>query len=906
MSNFFRRLVGQRFRAAAALPGGAPGESPTSGPKPTPTSGRETDLDRELRSHLELEAEEQRAGGLSHQEARFAALRAFGNSALVKEEIRAMWGWGSVERFGQDLRYAVRTTRKEPGFAIVAVLTLALGIGINTAMFSIVDTVLLRTPPYAAPERLVTLRQSFPREGDHPVFGCSPAQYLDYAARMRVFSSVAGYEDAVFDLTGDAAPLRVQAQRVTHTLFATLGVAPIIGRTFSRAEDQPGAAMVAIVSYDFAQRQFGGVAHAVGAAIRLDEQPYTVIGVMPRGFEFPFTAASVGEPPALWVPMAFTVNQLEDPMKEFPVQVVARLREGASLAQAGQDVERVAREFQSERPDIYSGNLRLEAAVDPLGAREASRARPVLLALAGAVIFVLLIACANVMNLLVARAAARQREMALRGALGASSGRLTTQLLTESLLLSGIGAALGCVLAHAIVRLVAILWPSFVAGLPQVRIDPVVLGFTLAVSVFTGLACGLAPAFTGRRLDIAGALKQGGRQGGSHIALGVRSAIIIFEAASAVILLIGAGLLVHSLVEVLRVPPGFSPNGVLIARTTFNRQRYPSGEIRHAAERRMEERIAALPGVAAVGLTTHIPLADDRQIGFILEGEDFHAARWADNALVSGEYFGAMGIPILQGRTFDNRDTPEGTGAAIVNASMAHRFWPHGDALGKRLNWGGRDLTIVGVAGDVHIKALDSGVNATIYTCVYQVQSGATTSGVFIVRTRGVDPEGLAPAVREAIWSVDRGVPVFDLRTLEQVVARSLTTRRFAVTLLSAFAGLALMLAMIGLYGVLSYAVAQRTSELGVRFALGATPGEVLQLVLGDGLRLTGIGVGAGALLGAIAARAMSRLLFGIGTFDLGAFAFAAAALIAVALIASYIPARRASRVDPMVALRSE
>jgi predicted permease len=320
----------------------------------------------------------------------------------------------------------------------------------------------------------------------------------------------------------------------------------------------------------------------------------------------------------------------------------------------------------------------------------------------------------------------------------------------------------------------------------------------------------------------------------------------------------------------------------------------------------MVEHLAALPGVAAVGLTTHIPLADDRQIGFVLEGEDIHAARWADNALVNGEYFASMGIPIIQGRTFDSTDTARGPGAAIINASMARRFWPHGDAIGKRLIWGGRNLTIVGVAGDVHIKALDAAVNPTIYTCVYQVESAATTSAVFIVRSRAVEPSALAPAVREAIWSVDRGIPVFDMRPMEQVVSRSLTSRSFAVSLLTAFALLALALSVIGLYGVLSYAVTQRTSELGVRFALGATPAEVLRLVLGDGLRLTTIGVGIGVLLGAVAARAMSRLLFGIQTFDPAVFTLAVATLIAVAMIATYIPASRASHVDPVLALRNE
>jgi len=816
-----------------------------------------------------------------------------------------MKNWFSLERAGQDARYALRAARKNPLFAAMAVVTLALGIGVNTAMFSIINTVLLRKPPYTDPERLVTVRQTFPKIGEASL-GAAPAEYLDYRDRQRAFSSIAGYEDALFDLTGGPEPVRVRAERVTDTLFSTLVVAPHAGRTFTTDEDRTGAPGTAVLSYEFWQQRFGGHPETVGMVIRLDERPYTVIGIMPPRFAFPMTAASFGEPPALWVPMAFTEARIRDRAAEFPVHIVARLRPDASLAQAGEDMERIAAEFQRERSDIYTGNLQLQVSVEPFGETTAARTRPVLLTLAGAVICVLLIACANVTNLLLARAAVRQREMAVRHALGAARSRLVAQNLTESVMLTTCGAVLGCVLAQTIITLVRARWPSFVAGLADVRIDSEVLTFTLIVSIATGLLCGLAPALGATRTDVCAALQHAGRQGSALSRQGLRRMLVVLEASSAVVLLIGAGLLLHSFVEVLRVPIGFSPDEVVIARTTFNRQRYPSGEQRRDAERRVVERLQNLPGVSAVGLTTHIPLADARQIGFILEGEDIHSVRWANNALVSGEYFAAMGIPLLRGRTFGAEDAPAAPLAAMVNESMARTFWPDADALGQRLEWGGRKLTIVGIAGDVHIDGLDAAVNPTIYTPVFQTESGATTNAVFIVRTRTASPAVLGPALRAAVWSIDPGIPVFDIRTMNEVVSRSLDTRRFTVAMLSSFAALALALAVIGLYGVLSYAVAQRRSELGVRFALGATPRQVLRVVVGDGLRLTGLGVALGAGVGAIVARAMSHLLYGVSAYDPATFAGAAAVLLVVAALASFLPARRAARVDPMSALRAE
>jgi putative ABC transport system permease protein len=804
-----------------------------------------------------------------------------------------------------NLRYAARMLARSRTHTVLAVAMLALGIGVNTAMFSVINAVLLRPSPYREPDRLVSLRQKFPQIGDLWL-ATSPAEYIDYRDRTRVFSSVAGYEDIPFDLTGGTEPVRIHAQRVTYSLFETLGVSPFAGRAFREAEDRPGADNVVILSHEFWQRQFGKDRQAIGTVVRLNERPYTIIGIMPPGFEFPLTPASVGEAPALWVPMAFTPREIEDRAADFPVGLVARLSPAVSLAQANDDVGRVAAEFQRERSDIYTGNLRLQVNLESLGATASGRVRPMFIMLAGAVLFILLIACANVTNLLLARGAARQREMAVRTALGARVPQLIALMLIEGGLLTASGAALGCALAEALITLVKTVSPLFVAGLSAIRLDPAVLTFTFVVSVITGLLCSVAPALTWTRSDVSGHLKQTGRQPGSLGRSRIGRALVVLEAASAVILLIGAGLLLRSFIEVLRVPPGFSPDGVVVARTTFNRQRYPSDDRRRATERLMAERLAAIPAVESVALTTHLPLADQRQIGFILEGEDPRSVKWANNALVSGEYFAAMGIPLREGRTFTAVDTPEAPLAAIVNDGMARHYWPNGDALGKRLVWGGRTLTIVGVVGDVHVESLDTGINPTIYASVYQIKSGATTTAVFILRSRGVDPTRLATPVRDAIWSVDREVPVYDIRRMSDIVARSLATRQFALVMLLAFAALALGLAVLGLYGVLSHAVAQRVPELGVRMALGATPASVLRLVLGEGLQLTLVGIAIGGILGSIAARGMARLLFGIGAFDPLTFTGAASLLLSVAVLASYAPARRAARVDPMIVLRSE
>jgi predicted permease len=809
----------------------------------------EHELDEELRYHFDRQVEENLAVGMSPDDARYSALRDMQGLERRKEECREMRRVNLLENLAQDLRYGLRQLRANPGFSTVAVLTLALGIGANTAIFTVINAVLLRKQPYPNPSQLVALFQSLPAAGEVRL-GASPPEYLDYRDRNRAFASIAGYSSADFDLTGEGEPERIKATRATHNLFTTLGIPPMLGRTFSEAEDHFGAPRVAVISHAWWQRRYSGNPRVLGTRITLDERLYTIVGVMPPGFEFPASPASAGEPPALWVPMAYSRQEIEDRAASFDTSMVARLKPNVGLAQALGDLTRVVADFERDHADIYTGNIRVQPSIEPLGESATSRVRPVLLTLAGAVGFVLLIACVNVANLLLARAATRQREMAVRGALGASAGRLVRQLLTETALLTFFGGALGWLLARTITTLAGQLMPEY-ATHPDMQ----VLGFTLALCTLTCLLCGLAPA-----LD---APKQVGRQiGVSRGRQRFRNGLMILEAGSAVVLVVGAGLLIHSFMQVLRVPAGFDPDNVMVVRTTFNWQRYPQPDRRHNAERMIVDRLASLQGVASVALTTHLPLADRREIGFILEGHDSHDTHWAANALVSEDYFAVMGIRLIRGRTFNAQDTPQAPMAAIVNETMARRYWPGQDPVGQHIRWAGRPLTIVGEVGDVHTKALDSAVEPTIYSSVYQIESGATKYAVFILRARTAGLGGLAAAARKAIWSVDSGLPVFGTYSLRELVAQSLATRRFAMILLAVFAALALLLAVIGLYGVLSYAVAQRTQEMGLRLALGAAPGQLARLVIGDGLRLAVAGVAVGLLAGALVATAMSKLLF--------------------------------------------
>jgi predicted permease len=799
-----------------------------------------------------------------------------------------------------DVLYAFRSIRKSPGFSAIAVSTLALGIGANTAIFSFTDAVLLRPLPYAAPGQLVRVWQNDAKMGLGRL-GTAPPEFASYRDRTRVFTSLAGYQQDGFDLTGAGDAEHVSACRATASLFGTLGVAPLMGRGFNEREEK-----VAVLSYAFWERHYARDPAVLGKTIRLNEQPYQVVGIMPREFTFPATPATPGEPPALWTPLSFTGAQLMDWASSFDTKIVARLRPGVSLAQARDDVRRVAHEFQSEHSNIYSGNVKMDAEAERWEPDFGGRLPLVLTMLSGAVGFVLLIACANVANLLIARAGARQREISIRRALGASPGRLMAQVFMETAILAVAGSAAGIGLAYGLLRAIAAVRVSEVQ-LGAASLDGRVLAFALALCGFTSILCGLAPAWAARQPDVNDALKKSARQSSSRRRRRLARALILAEVACSVVLLIGAGLLLRSFVRVLQVPLGFDPEGTLIVRTAYNRQRFDSPARRHETERAIAGRLSSLPGVTAVALTTHVPLADHRQIGILIDGAPRDQFHWADNALVSADYFRVMGIPLTAGRTFADSDTAQAPGVAVINQSMARQYWPAGDAVGKGFRWSNRHLTVIGVAGDIHVDAMDKPVGPMVYNPVYQVESGATTSGVFLLRARDEQQaRQLARSAEAAVRAVDSGVPVLGSGTLHGVVAASLQIRQASVTLAGGFAAAAVLLALIGVYGVLSQAVAQRTREMGVRLALGARPQEIARLVVGEGVRLAAGGIAIGLAGAAVAGAFLSKLLFGIHVLDPLSYAAGITVLLAVSAAASYIPARRAARVDPALTLRED
>jgi len=810
-----------------------------------------------------------------------------------------------VETLLQDIRYGWRMLARSPGFTAIAVLTLAIGIGASTAIFSVVNTVLLRPLPYQQPDKLVVVTESLPAMSADEI-GVAAGEYQDYRDRNRSFSQVAAYESSGFNLTGVGQPLRVNASALSASAFPLLGVSPELGRGFTQEEDRYGSSDVVVLSHALWEHQYSGDAHILGKTVKLDEKPFTVIGVMPASFHFPFDGAPLSEMADLWVPIAFAPDRLSpgNRTREFGVGLIGRLKPGVSREQAQNDMERIATEFMQQ--DGYSGTGRVVPRAYAFAARTVEKARPLVVLLILAVACVLVIAWANVANLLLARASHRSREMALRSALGANPARIVRQCLVESVLLSVCGAGAGIVVALASAAGLRQFGPADVPRLHDVTLHPVVLLFTLALSVVTAILFGFVPAWRLAHVTPQTCLKEAAQAGPARGTQKLQNSVATIEIAAALVLLISGGLLLRSFVRLLESPFGFDPDGVFVMRTLFDDARYPDPAKRQAVQKELLDRLSHLRGVTSVAAASHLPLSDTRQIGFRLEhaaADDYH---WAENSLVSPGYFHSMGISLLEGRDFTEQDRPDTPNLAVISEKMAKQFFRGRSPVGERFQWGDRNFfTIAGVAADVHISALDADPPLMIYTSMFQVESGASGRTAFVLRSRG-EAEGLFQAVQQQIWSVDKDLPLYNTTTLAKLVSESLAQRRFTVLLLGSFAIIAVILAATGLFGVISYLVAERTREFGVRMALGAERSSIYWQVLKRAGALAIGGCGFGLVLSLFASRLLQTSLYQVSRFDWPTIVVVPSLLLGVALFAAYWPARRATKVDPMVALRYE
>ena len=805
----------------------------------------------------------------------------------------------------QDMRYGARMLLSNPGFTVVAVVALALGIGANSAIFSVVNAVLLRPLPYKDADKLVLVWERGTKEAQNVV---NPANFMDWRDQNAVFSDMAAIFDTSFALIGDGEPEEIPAQYATTNLFSMLGVEPILGRAFTPDDDRPNQPHVVVISYGLWQRRFGGDEKIVGRKLNLSRRDATVIGVMPAGFKWHIKKSSMtGKSAELWSPWTMT-NDMYDRHGRY-MTVAARIKPGVNFEQARSEMDVIGTRLENEYHDF---NANWGVNVVPLRTQLTGELRTPLLVLLLAVGFVLLIACANVANLLLARAANRQKEMAVRAALGAGRRRIVRQLLTESVLLAGVGAIGGLLLAWWGTDLLIAVSPRDLTDLQLVKIDAKVLGFTLVVSLLTGLIFGLAPALDAGRIDLNDTLKEGARNvSGGARSHRLRSALVILEIALALVLLIGGGLLIRSLAQLQSVDPGFNARNVLTVQMSLPLRKYDTDRKRIDFYRSAIDKIKALPGVQDAGAISFLPF-NGPYAGTLVEIEG-RPKLPPGEGLVTGvsvtdlNYFNAMQIPLKRGRLYDERETTDMRHVVVVNEMFARRFFPDEDALGKRVTIYMKDENvpneIIGIVGDNKHKGLDSEVEPMAYWPYPELTFSSMT---FAIRSRG-DAASIAPAAREVIRGLDDEQPIAQVRTMESLLATSIAKARFTTLLLTVFAALALVLASVGVYGVISYSVTQRTRELGIRLALGANRGDVMRLVLAHGMKMTAIGIVSGILAALVLVHVlMSNLLFGVGETDPATFVTISATLIVVSLLACFVPARRAMRVDPIVALRYE
>ena len=816
----------------------------------------------------------------------------------------------------KDLRFALRQLFKQWGFTAIAVLTLALAIGATTAVISLVNALLVRPLAYREPQQLVLLLQHFKSQNLERI-PVSPPEFLDYETRAHSFEKLGAFGFTNFNLAGEDKPERIPGATVTAGVLPLLGVSPIKGRFFEPEECTLGRDDVVIISARLWQHRFNGDPQIIGTKLLLNGKSFTVVGVMPASFDFPLQLFNLGNGgqfggrAEIWQPLAFSDEQMKARYSR-SLAVVGRLAPGTSVAKAQTEIETINAQMRREHPNNYMQNNSFGGDVLPLHDLAVGGMRPALLILLGAVFLVLLIACANLTTMLLARAAAREREMAVRVALGAGPLRLLKQVLTESVLLALIGGVGGVLLALWGVELLKPIGAQTVPRLREVNVDLGVLGMTLAIAVGTGIIFGLAPGLASGRSELTEALKEGGRSSTAGTRRNrLRNGLVIAEVALALVLLSGAGLLMKSFVRLQSVDPGFNPRNALTFEISLPKMQYPDDPLIVRFNREAQRRIAAVPGVQAAGFSTILPLAGtNADSSFAIEGQpanDRNPSPDEEKRQVSPDYFRALEIPLIKGRFFTDADNADAPLVIIVNQVFAKKFWPKGDALGKRIVMGGMSdnpkwITIVGIVGDIRHFGLDVDPKPEMYVPFGQ-ESYFTT--VYVVRSNQ-DPRSVLPAIRRELQAIDTAVPLANVRTFENVIADSVAPRRLSVVLLGVFAGVAVLLASVGIYGVMSFLVVQQRQEIGVRMALGAQRSDVLKLILGRSLKLISAGAAIGLIVALMSTSTLRALLYNVSAFDTPTFTLVTILLAAVALAASYLPAMRATKADPIVALHAE
>jgi putative ABC transport system permease protein len=864
----------------------------------TRRAGKDAELREELEFHLAQETEARREDGSSAAEARWAARRDLGNFALVAEDTRAAWGWARVEQFGRDVGYGLRQVRRNPSFAWIAVATLALGIGGVAAIFSAVDAVLIRPLPYADPDRLVMMWIDMGKSDVVVRHNPTPAEWIEWRRLNTVFTDLGSSHPREATLSGDGDPEQVPARGVTWNFFSVLGVRPLLGRTFTQEEDEKGV-KVALISHALWQRRFGGSPHVIGRTIPINDEPYEVIGVIPPDFYF-LPSREVG----IWMPASYPASMRRN-FTWHDANIVGRVKPGVTIEHARESMRALSRQ-------VTAKDFRGPHAVFVVPMREeiAGDTQSALILLLGASAAVLLIACVNLAHLLLARSAARAQEVAVRRALGASRGRLVAQFLAESLVLAALGTAGGLVLAIPVMRFLERLVPETM-GATRLTLDWRVLAFASAAGVVAALAFGLAPALRGSRPQPQDGLRDSGRGTTGPRSQWFRHALIVVETALAVVLLTCGGLLLQTFQHLRSTDLGFRSERLLTFDTPLFR--YKEFERKVAFVNAEVERVRAIPGVIAAASIDQIPFTNLANATFYrMEGQspDSLAGQVALARNVTRGYFDTVGARLREGRQFDASDRRSDAPVAIVNETFANRHWPGRSPLGQRFRFGntsdkGHLYTIVGVVNAIPESGVLEETRPAVYRVIEQCDQVGNLSAGIVVRT-AVDPASIVPAVREAIWSLDPSQPLARIQTMDDIVARQLATPTQSTALLSAFALIALLLASLGIYGVISHAVAQRTNEIGVRMALGATAGQILRSFGLQGLTVTAAGLAIGLVLAWLAARSMTSLLYGFQPGYAPTVAAVSLVLLAVAALACFVPARRASRVDPVVALRME